>query len=182
MAHRLITGRLKKRQSVVDATAGNGHDALFLAEQVGEAGTVYAFDVQQEALDATKERLTEAGFAKAIRPILASHEKMAEHIADKHHGKLAVVMFNLGYLPGGDKQLTTHWEQSVAAMRAGLQLLRPGGLMTIVCYPGHPAGAEEANAVQRWVGLLDQVDFRVVRYGFENVANDPPFLLAIEKN
>ena len=92
-----------------------------------------------------------------------------------------MVMFNLGYLPGGDKSKTTHWETTVAALRQSFELLAQGGIVTAVCYPGHPAGAEEANAVSRFMVTLDQVDYRVVRYGFENVVNDPPFLLAVEK-
>ena len=83
--------------------------------------------------------------------------------------------------PGGDKSLTTRWETTLPALRAGLTVLRGGGLMTVVCYPGHAAGAEEANAVSRWVRTLDQVEVRVARYAFENVANAPPLLFALER-
>jgi len=181
MAHRLVGERLKKRQITVDATAGNGHDTLFLVGAVGGGGTVYAIDVQSGALAETEKRLEDAEAKKQVKLVEASHADLASVVPAKHHGKVAAAMFNLGYLPGGDKSLTTRWETTLPALRAAISLLREGGVLTVVCYPGHPAGAEEANAVSRWVGMLDQVDYRVVRYGFENVTNAPPFLIAVEK-
>jgi predicted methyltransferase len=181
MAHRLVAERLSEGALAVDATAGNGHDTLFLARRVGAAGVVYAFDVQQAALDETARRLAEAGADGGLRLCAAGHETMSEAIDAGHHGEIAVVMFNLGYLPGGDKSKTTRGETTLAALRQALRLLAPGGLMTVACYPGHPAGAEEAGEVSQFLAGLDQGEYRVARYGFENLVNAPPFLLAVEK-
>lgn len=181
MAHRLVGERLTAGAVTVDATAGNGHDTLFLAGRVGAAGIVYAFDVQRAALDETTRRLATAGEDRQLRLRAAGHETMTGEVAPEHRGRLAAVMFNLGYLPGGDKSKTTCRETTLSALGQALELLAPAGLMTVVCYPGHPAGAGEASAVARFLGGLEQVDYRVLRYGFENLANAPPFLLAVEK-
>ena len=181
MAHQLVGARLGKRHFAVDATAGNGHDTLFLAEKVGSAGRVYAVDVQKDALAATAKLLEKKGADEQVRLFEGSHSGLLALVPEARHGKLTAVMFNLGYLPGGDKSLTTQWESTLPALRGALALLKSGGILTVVCYPGHPAGAIEANAVSRWAGTLDQVDFRVLRYSFENVANAPPYLIAVEK-
>lgn len=181
MAHRLVADCLREGEVAIDATAGNGHDTQFLAEAVGPAGTVYALDIQAQAIEATRGRLEEAGTHRRVKLIEAGHEKLSGLIDPAQRGQVGVVMFNLGYLPGGDKSVTTHWESSISGLRQSFPLLRADGLITAVCYPGHPAGAEEANAVERFLRTLDQVDYRVIRYGFENVVNAPPFLLAVEK-
>ena len=181
MAHYLVGERLKKRHAAVDATAGNGHDTLFLARAVGGGGKVFAIDVQSDALGQTAGRLREAEVKKQVELIEGSHVDLPSLIPTELHGEVSVVMFNLGYLPGGDKSLTTKWDTTLPALRAGLQILRAGGLMTVVCYPGHAAGAEEANAVSRWVQTLDQVEVRVARYAFENTTSAPPLLFALER-
>lgn len=181
MAHRLVGERIEAGDVVVDATAGNGYDTEFLAEKVGAEGTVYAVDVQPDALKETKKRLRKSKFGGELRLVERSHAELPDIVDDVHRGEVGAVMFNLGYLPRGDKSVTTAWPTTLPALRAGLDLLRQGGVLSIVCYPGHAAGAEEANAVARWAGLLDQVDFRAVCYRFENVVNDPPFLVGVEK-
>ena len=181
MAHRLVGERIDAGDVVIDATSGNGYDTEFLAEAVGEKGTVYAVDIQPAALKETKKRVKKAKFGGDLRLVERSHCELAEIVDEEHHGDVAAVMFNLGYLPRGDKSLTTQWATTLPALRTSLKLLRGGGVLSVVCYPGHTAGAEEANAVKRWAGLLDQVDFRAVCYHFENVDSDPPFLIGVEK-
>ncbi len=181
MAHRLVGGALAEGGIAVDATAGNGHDTLFLAHRVGSAGRVYAFDVQDTALRETGRRLSWAGVAERVRLVAAGHEVMGEQIAAGDRGRVGAVMFNLGYLPGGDKTRTTEAATTLTALGAALGLLAPGGVATVVCYPGHPAGGVEAEAVVDFCRGLDQGEFRVARYGFENLVSAPPFLLAVEK-
>ena len=181
MAHRLVGERIGAGDVVVDATAGNGYDTEFLAEAVGDEGAIYAIDVQAAALEETEKRVKKAKFGGELRLVERSHAELMEIVEEEHHGEVAAVMFNLGYLPRGDKSLTTQWATTLPALRASLGMLRNGGVLSVVCYPGHAAGAEEANAVTRWAALLDQVDFRAVRYHFENVDSDPPFLIGVEK-
>jgi hypothetical protein len=96
-------------------------------------------------------------------------------------GKLGVIMFNLGYLPGSDHSITTEPKSTLDALREGVTLLRPGGLITVVAYPGHEGGATETEAVSDWSSALPQDSFRVLSYRFVNQRNDPPRLFAVEK-
>ena len=181
MSHQLVAKRIRKRQVVIDATAGNGHDSAFLAEKIGPDGKLFSIDVQTEAIESTRKRLEEADLLKQATIVLDSHDNLAEIIPKTHHGKVRAIMFNLGYLPGSDKSVKTRWETSIAAIRSGLDILAPGGIMTICAYPGHPEGAEEANALERFATLLDPYEFCAVSYQFLNLKNDPPFLVAIER-
>ena len=108
------------------------------------------------------------------------HETMADVLAGSEGGNRAV-MFNLGYLPGGDKSVITLPESTVSALEASLDLLMPGGLITVVIYPGHDGGSEEAGAVERFVAGLDPERFDAVRHRSLNQAGDSPFLIAIER-
>jgi predicted methyltransferase len=146
LAHRIVRPAVTTGAWVVDATAGNGHDTAFLAECVGVAGRVFAFDVQAEALAATVER---AKGTPQVTLIHAGHEQLQVRLPPDAKGRVAAVMFNLGYLPGAAKNITTTAETTLAALSQALELLCVGGLVTIALYPGHPAGLEEAEAVRR---------------------------------
>jgi len=162
---------------VVDATAGKGYDTAFLASLVGEQGMVYAFDIQEQALVWTKERLLDAGLEKRVRLIHAGHEQMLDYL----DSPIQAVMFNLGYLPGRDHDVVTQPETTVRAIQAASQLLAVGGIITVVIYPGHAGGKEEQNLVEAYVGTLPQQRFIVMHYQILNQVNNPPLLIAIEK-
>lgn len=133
---------LRRGDVVVDATAGNGKDSAFLAAAVGRSGTVHAFDVQQAAIDATRARLADSIAAPdlpALHLHLQSHAELGQHVAD---GSAALVVFNLGFLPGSDKQTTTQPGSTQAAVRAACAALQRGGLCSLLCYTGHPGGWE----------------------------------------
>ncbi len=170
-AHREVAAVLRPGDAAVDATAGNGHDTVFLAGLVGGTGTVIAFDVQAQAIASTRERLAAAGLLERVELVHGSHAGIAEHAAP---GSVAAVMFNLGYLPGGDHSLITRREETLAALEAAMAVLRPGGLLTIVCYPGHPGGDEESAAVVAW-GAKHGAD--VFRRG--DTLRPAPFLVVI---
>ncbi len=165
----------------IDATVGNGHDTLFLAQMVGPEGTVYGFDVQAAALQQTRERLSEAQVAVQVVLAQAGHEVMNQHIPAHHHGQAHGIMFNLGYLPGSDKQIITRPQTTLPALNVALELLAPQGLLSVVVYPGHEGGAEESQAVYQWASLLAPDDFRVATYRFINRCGQPPWLLLVEK-
>ncbi|MDO4878595.1 MAG: class I SAM-dependent methyltransferase [Neisseria sp.] len=176
-SRQLLAQRLGSGGRALDATAGNGYDTKFLAEQVGSGGLVWAFDIQQAALDNTAGRLREAGLLQRVRLIADSHARLADYVDQA----LDAAVFNFGYLPGGDKGITTNGRDSVTALQAASGLLRPGGLIAAVVYEGHPAGKEEARAVRAWAQNLPQEGFHALTYGFTNQKNHPPFLLAVEK-
>lgn len=179
--HDWIRGRLRPGDIAVDATAGTGRDTLFLAQQVGESGRVYAFDVQAEALEATRSLLEEEGLLSRVVLHHAGHETLERHLPAAA-GPVRAVMFNLGYLPGGDHSLITRPASTLAALEASLRMLAPGGLVSIVCYPAHPGGGEEAEAVVNFCRKLDPARFRSMRCHALNFDRSPPFAIAIEKN
>lgn len=176
-ARQLIEGRLKNGGRALDGTAGNGRDTLFLAQLVGGNGKVWAFDIQAQALSNTAGLLRENGVEERVELIAASHADLADYVREP----LDAAIFNFGYLPGGDKTVTTKADSSVRAMQAAAALLAEGGLLTAVVYNGHPAGRAEAAAIEQWAAALPQEQYQVLHYRFTNQRNHPPQLLAIEK-
>lgn len=174
-SHLLIGDRLRAGDVAVDATAGNGHDTLFLAEQVLPGGRVFAFDVQREALAATRGRLLAAGIpTESFTLIPAGHEHLAEELPAGVKGRVQAVMFNLGYLPGSDKSVITEVSKTTRAIVAAIEWLAPGGIMTVVVYPGHAGGAEEAREVERLAGQLPPRAIEIQHIGAVNQSASPP--------
>lgn len=176
VARRLIAERVTVGEKVIDATMGNGNDTLFLAQLVGPDGSVIAYDIQPQAVEKTKERLEREGVLQRVRIHLASHEEMG-----KLTESVGAIMFNLGYLPGGNKDITTQANSTLRAIEAGLSLLRPGGIMTIMIYWGHDAGKLEKEAVEQYCHQLNQTEYLVLKYQYLNQQNQAPFLLAVER-
>lgn len=176
LAHLLMRQSLKPGDWVVDATVGNGRDTLLLAELVGSSGCVIGFDVQEVALAAATERVDGLPQVKLIH---AGHENLAEHLPVDRHKRLAAVMFNLGYLPGASKEIMTRSETTLAALKQALTHLKMHGLVTLVLYPGHPGGEEEAEAVRSYAQQLPQA-FAVTGYARINSLSPAPELIVIE--
>lgn len=166
---------LRRGDIAVDATLGNGKDMAALYRIVGPQGHVYGFDIQEEALNQTRTLL--GGDAASVTLIHGSHCTMKAHVKEP----VDLVLFNLGYLPGGDKSITTVAETTLEAMVAGLELLKSGGKLAAVLYTGHEAGAREAELVKAWSSTLDQRQFSAATLAFTNQVNHPPQLLLIEK-
>ena len=180
-AQSLIRERVKPGDLAIDATLGNGHDALFLCRQVAPHGHVYGFDVQAKAIEASAARLAAAGFDGARVTLLQrSHAEMASALPAEAAGRVAAVMFNLGYLPGGDHRLITQVTSTLAALSDSLRLVRVGGVVTVVLYPGHEGGHEEATAVEKWAAEVSQEHFHVISYRLLNQRNHPPYVIALE--
>lgn len=162
--------------TVVDATAGNGFDTLFLCQRVGAEGKVYAFDIQSEAIFATKALLTEHGCRDRVTLIHDGHEKMTSYVKESIH----CALFNLGYLPKGDHLITTRKETTVQALEAALSLLLPGGAVFIALYWGHPGGEEEKSAVETFAQGLPASRYKVSEISFPN-RNKAPLMMTIQK-
>ena len=168
---------LRPGDTVVDATLGNGHDALRLAGLVGETGTLIGLDIQAEAVARSRERLAEAGFMERCELHVLSHERMAEVVREP----VRLIVFNLGWLPGGDKRVTTHWATTKAAVEAALGLLQPHGVLTVCAYPGHAAGDEERNALPALFAQLRPQDFNVLHQRFLNAGDGAPECFVVQK-
>ena len=148
-AHVLIADHFqgKYKRLAIDATCGNGHDIVHLAK-IGFVQIV-GFDVQEAAIDATKEKVEKMEL-KGVELILAGHQSMEKYV----HAEVDCVMFNFGYLPKGDKNITTEVNSSVQAINAATRLLHKHGLISLICYPGHPSGAIETEAIRKWFSTL----------------------------
>lgn len=173
---RLISKTVLPGETVVDATAGNGNDTLFLAELVGDSGQVFAFDIQQAALEATATRLDKLN--DRVTLILDSHANVDQYVKRQIGG----AMFNLGYLPySEDLSIITKPDSTIEAIDKLLGMLKKGGIITISVYDGHEGGVEERDALLDYVKSLHQADVHVARYEILNQRKNPPFLIAIEK-
>lgn len=177
MAQCLLRPVLARATAVIDATVGNGHDTLFLAQCTPPQAAVVGFDIQAQALDAARRLLAEHGLSRKVRLIADNHAAMRAYVS----GPVDAVMFNLGYLPGGDHAITTVGSTTVAALAQAVALLRPGGVITVVAYTGHAGGAAEAAQVMAFLAGLPQRNFAAMHYGAINQAHQPPVLYAVEK-
>ncbi len=177
LAHLLLHNFVRDGDLAIDATCGNGHDTVLLARLIGADGHLFCFDIQPQAIIETSRRLADADLAKRTTLLLTSHERVAEHVTRP----VQVVLFNLGYLPGGDRSIITHPESTVVALVQSLQLLAPGGVVLVTIYPGHYGGAEEQFSVDNWAAGLDPRAFFSWRMGQTNVRTDAPYLLLVQK-
>ncbi len=162
---------------VVDATMGNGHDTERLAQLVGETGHVYAFDVQKQAVQNTRERLEKAGLSTRATLYLESHE----HLAERVPAPVRVVMFNLGWLPGGDKSITTHLASTQKAIEGALSVLAPMGVLCMCVYPGHDEGRRELAHLKEYFASLDPRRFNCLMQTFVNAGEGAPRCFIIQK-
>ncbi|MCF7755699.1 methyltransferase domain-containing protein [Paenibacillus xylanexedens] len=184
-AHQWIASRLQPGDLAIDATVGTGADTLFLAQQVGRRGQVIGFDIQSEALTLAQARIrkqTDEAKLGSISMLQLSHDLMAEAVPESWLGAVGAVMFNLGYLPSesADSSIITETDSTIAALEAALALLRPRGIITVVLYPGHDGGAQEASAVLEWSSALPVEQAQVVMYR-QLQRETSPFLIGIEK-
>ena len=169
---------IREGDTAVDATAGNGNDTLALSALVGEKGKVYAFDIQKTALDRTKKLLAERGTYDNVVLICGSHENMSHHIEEK--GRVSAIVFNLGYLPSGDRSIFTRAKSSPTSIEEGLKIIKKGGIISIVTYPGTEEGKAEADAVLSYTGALDSGKYHVCRLTMPNQKGAPPEIIWIE--
>jgi len=163
----------------IDATTGNGHDTLFLAQCVGEKGHVFAFDVQQQALQHAQQHVRHE--LTPITWLHTSHANMQTSIPLAYHGKIKAISFNLGYLPQADKAIITTAESTIPALEQSIQLLCQGGVISILAYTAHQGGRQEAEAVKTWVKSLStayEVNIKIP----QGTKNSPPEWIYIHKN
>ena len=175
----LLEKAVKPGDIAIDCTMGNGHDTVFLANLTGPDGHVYSFDIQQSALLKTKEKLIANKLEERVTLLLAGHERLQEFVLpDK---PITGAIFNLGYLPGGDKEIITTAPTTIQAVEHLLELMEPEGIIVLVIYHGHPGGDLERDALIKFVTELPQDTAHVLEYRFMNQQNNPPFIIAIEK-
>ncbi|MCM3322963.1 class I SAM-dependent methyltransferase [Cytobacillus kochii] len=180
-ARELLQKAIAPGDVVVDATLGNGHDTLFLAQLVGEHGRVYGFDIQDEAIQSTQIKLDEHELSNRTVLFNRGHEHVTASIPPIHFGRITGAVFNLGYLPGGDKTIVTRPRTTISAIEQLIDMMAPEGIIILVIYHGHPEGAVERDYILRYLKTIDQNTAHILQYQFINQANRPPFIVAIEK-
>jgi len=170
-AKQILKSRISETNFVVDATAGNGNDMLFLCE-LAPKGHVFGFDIQIEAVSRAEKLLKENGKSN-YTIFLASHDLIGEYLKD-YQGKISAVLFNLGYLPGGDKSITTKTETTIRAINAALKLLKENGIVLIVVYP-HNEGKKEGEEIMK---LKSKVSCFNIFRNTDNI--NAPYLITLE--
>lgn len=171
-----IMQHLRRGCTAVDFTMGNGHDTLFLSRSVGSEGKVYAFDIQQEALNSTASLLESAEAPRNYTLIRDSHHKVKDYVKEP----IRVGMFNLGFLPGGDKSITTMHETTLPAIRDAIELLCRDGCLLIAVYPGHAEGTLEGQLIGEMLATYDRSRILTAKFMLVNSPTSPFFFL-VEK-
>ena len=154
-----------------DMTCGRGNDTLFLS---GLSKKVYAFDIQKDAIESTKEKTKECNNVALIND---SHSNVDKYVFEG----IDVAMYNLGYLPKGDHHVTTNYLSTIDSIKKTTLKLNVKGIITIIIYPGHPEGYEESVKITEYLKTFNQKEYEVLKYEFINQINMPPYAYVIEK-
>ena len=172
---KFILTHLHKGDTAVDFTMGNGHDTEFLSKTVGEKGRLYAFDVQQQALESTARRLEASGCPKNYTLIHDSHHNVKNYV----DVPIKAGMFNLGWLPGGDKSITTLRSTTLPAIRSAIELMDRDAVITVAIYPGHEEGDAEGKMVEEFLSTPIRYKYCCTQI---RIVNSPssPFFFVIE--
>lgn len=179
LAHRFIEEHVKTGDICIDATAGKGRDTALLCRLAGENGRVHAFDIQEDALRQTAELLEREGFSARAELHLESHTNMKTYAEP---GTVSCIVFNFGRLPGGDPQVFTRADSSVEAVQQGLELLKPGGVMSLSIYYGGPNGYDERDALLKLLRSVDDRRYSVLLSEWANRPGEPPLSAFIWKD
>ena len=168
-----ILEHLREGDIAVDFTMGNGHDTEFLSKTVGESGHVYAFDIQEQALASTADNLKNAGCPNNYSLILDSHHNVKNYV----DVPIKAGMFNLGYLPGGNKKITTMRETTMPAIESAISLLDRDGILLIAVYPGHAEGDAEGKMIAEYLSTLIRFKYCATRINILNSPTSPYFYI-----
>lgn len=179
LAHLLLQNHVRPGDWVVDATAGNGHDTVVLANLTGPDGHVLAFEIQEPALQRTAERLEAEGIPPDRYSLfLAGHELLQERLREVPADRLRAILFNLGYCPGEDKELTTRSATTLTAVEAAMTCLAMDGLLVVVAYPGHPEGAMEWDGLRKFFESSGAASWQVVEMNPVQTSRPAPVVFA----
>ena len=173
-----ISEHVKEGDLCIDATMGNGNDTLLLSRLCGKKGHVLAFDIQNTALLHTKERLEKENADPNYELFLDSHVNMGNYAAPE---TVSCIVFNFGYLPGGDHSLATKADSSIQALTESLNLLKKGGILMLCIYSGGDSGFEERDALLNWLRELNPKAYLVIKTEYYNRPNHPPIPVLVIK-
>ena len=163
----------------VDATVGNGYDTLFLAHRVGPKGKVLGFDVQKAALAGARELLKFVGSLDRVSFIHDSHSRLADYLPAE--ATIQGAMFNLGYLPRGNRQIITRPDTTIVALRAVLAHLAERGRVTLLVYRGHEEGILEYLEVRKFLEQLPEDEWKIEEFASTSDSPIAPQIISDSK-
>ncbi len=181
LTHNIWPSILYPGAYVIDATCGNGHDTLFLSQNAltEHKGKIIALDIQEKAIENTSHLLKETlqkNILHKVKLLKSCHSQI-----DHHCPKGAdLIVYNLGYLPGADKTITTQSKTTLLSLKKSLLLLNHQGILSITCYPGHPEGQVEALNILNWAKSLGS-EYDCCQQTWINRSDRSPFILLIGK-
>lgn len=179
LVHLICKDHIQEGNVIIDATVGNGHDTLFLANLIKnhKKSKLYGYDIQKKAIDATKGNLKSQGL-KYTSLKCASHEQIETDFSIQ---SVDLILFNLGYLPGSDKAITTTSKSTLAACQSSLKKLTANGLLIITVYPGHPQGKIEDEYLRRWIESMNSTSVKAYCYKLAK-ASSSPYVIIVKIN
>jgi hypothetical protein len=182
LAHHYWEQILQPNDWAIDATCGNGHDTLKLAHILNNTGGVIALDLQQQAIDQTTSLLQSHLSPEKLPHIHLFHQSHVEFPPLAYQHPIRLIVYNLGYLPKGNKQLTTLTSTTLSSLKRALQLIVPGGMISLTCYPGHAEGAKEQQALIQELSQLSPHQWNVCQHTFLNRFQSPNLILIQKVN
>lgn len=171
---KIIIDRKKDIKVAADMTVGAGNDSLYILENT-KVERLYGFDIQKEAEEKAKKLIGED-----LRFIfnLASHDQIENYVKEN----LDLAIYNLGYLPGGNKEITTQYQSTIKSLEKTLSLLNKEGIVILTIYPGHPAGKVESEELEKFLAKIDPKKYAIMKLSYQNRPKNPPYIIVIQKN
>lgn len=175
--HFIWSGFISEGMKVLDATVGQGQDAEYICRKIGETGNFEGIDLQNIAVEKTRERLSQCGLSN-FTLICMDHSEIESLYATE---TFDMMVYNLGYLPMADKTITTTMLKTKMSLNAALHLIKVGGIISVTVYPGHEEGQVESNWIQEWTRNLNPKTYHVMRLAYLNQSKGAPYLILIER-
>lgn len=179
IAHRYWKELIQPGDTIIDATLGNGKDTLFLAKTLKGKGKIYTFDIQESAIEKSRA-LLEKELTVEERSVIDFRHASHTHFGDIRKAKL--IVYNLGYLPGGDKSITTRSDSTEMSLKSALPLIEKGGAISITAYVGHAEGKEEEERVRSFIEKLPTDEWSVLQHFWLNKKEAPLLFLIFREH
>jgi len=178
IAHGYWKKHLEPGDIAIDATCGKGNDTLMLAQILlsTQSGQIFGLDLQQSAIDQTaallKNNLPDSHFTRISLKLLCHSEIDQLELPASPR----LIVYNLGYLPGGDKTITTRTATTLQSLQKALNLIAPDGAISVTCYPGHKEGEHEEKELITWAEKLSSAQWQICHHRWINRRASPSLL------
>lgn len=170
---KIIIDQKKDIKVAADMTVGAGNDSLYILENTN-VERLYGFDIQKEAEIKAKNLI---GDEPRFIFNLTSHDNIDKYVKEN----LDLAIYNLGYLPGGNKEITTQYQSTIKSLEKTLSLLNKEGMVILTIYPGHPAGKIESQKIEAYLTRLDQKKYEIIKITYPSRPKNPPYIIVIQK-